>query len=284
MGPVPELRRGRAGGPTGGPPLCMTGRQTRTSPLCLEGGACTEGSPGSEESARPLSPDRPRLTRPCRRCWASPGLLSPGRLVSWAPLGLSVPCCGAGQSPAVSGSREKYVRTQPWRRASCPSYHRPCGHYCHGGRGRSSPGGCLWKVQVENFMRARACRSAPILCRLGTGAAGGLEGHWRGPDLGPVWLPLGPHTVASVLYPQDPALALGPGQPGLQGRRRPPLIAEVWPEPRAGHCQQGLHSRAAQDASGDRVLRVGAGPQDSAPVQAQSVLLQAGPSLERPAS
>lgn len=99
MGPVPELWRGRAEGPTGGTP--------RTSPLCLEGRTCTEGSPGSQESPRALSSHRPRLATPCHRHWASPGLLSPGHVASWAPLSLGVPCRGAGRCHRWSAAQRR---------------------------------------------------------------------------------------------------------------------------------------------------------------------------------
>lgn len=82
------------------------------------------------------------------------------------------------------------------------------------------PGGRLWKVQVENFTRARACSSAPTLAPWPTRGhsavpAGQRDGGGLSKDPGPVWFPLSPLTAASVLYPQDPALALGPGPPGL---------------------------------------------------------------------
>lgn len=79
----------------------------RTSPLCLEGRTCTEGSPGSQESPRALSSHRPRLATPCHRHWASPGLLSPGHVASWAPLSLGVPCRGAGQCHRWSAAQRR---------------------------------------------------------------------------------------------------------------------------------------------------------------------------------
>lgn len=60
------------------------------------------------------------------------------------------------------------------------------------------------------------------------------------------------------------------------------MISGVWPEPWAGHVQQGAHSRAAQNASGDRVLWAEVGPQGRLPTQALYATPQAELCLECP--
>lgn len=127
-----------------GPPL-HDGKATRTSLLCWRAGPARRAPQGQRS---PLTPVRPQ-TPPDHTLPQALGL-------SWAPvpwprgvLGPSEPRCALLWSravpPPVSGSREKYVRAQPWRRASCPSAHGPCSCCWHGGRGRSGPWGAVFE-------------------------------------------------------------------------------------------------------------------------------------------
>lgn len=219
MGPVPELRRGRAEGPTGGTP--------RTSPLCLEGRTCTEGSPGSQESPRALSSHRPRLATPCHRHWASPGLLSPGHVASWAPLSLGVPCRGAGRCHRWSAAQRRNTCAHgPGAEPAVLPTTGPAAVTGTVATAAPAPGGPSLEGAGRELHAGKGLQLGPHpgpMAHPGAlgsaswaeGRRGALEGPRRPPDPGPVWFPLGPRTAASVLYPQDPALALGPGPPGL---------------------------------------------------------------------
>lgn len=137
MGPVPELRRDKAEGPTGGTPLhlaAVSGGRGLHRGLPRVRGVCP--SP-----VFPQTPPNHTLVQALGLAWAPVpwprGVLGPSEPRCALPWSRTVP-------PLVSGSREKYVRTRPWHRASCPSDHGPCSCHWHGGRGRSGPRGAIF--------------------------------------------------------------------------------------------------------------------------------------------